>query len=118
MPRANCYTDYRVVCCKIAFTFKSPPKRKGLQSKKLQVHKLRDPRVKNSLQVMLEERLHCVTAVEPEEQWKQMNTILQKTTAEILGLSTRKHQDCFEEAEKEIQELLEKKRFCRKRLLA
>ena len=59
---------------------------------------------------MLEERLHCVTAAEPEEQWKQMNTVLQETTAEVVGLSIRKHQDWFDEADKEIQELLEKKR--------
>ena len=78
---------------KVAFAFKSPPKRKGPQTKKLQVYKLRDPRVKNKFQVMLEERLHCVTATEPEEQWKQMKTILQGTTAEAVDLSIRKDQD-------------------------
>ena len=52
--------------------------------KKLQVHKLRDLRVENNLQVMLEERLHCVTAAEPGEQWKQMKTILQEITAEVV----------------------------------
>ena len=64
------------------------------------------------MQVMLEERLHCVTTAEPEEQWKQMKTILQETTAEVAGLSTRKHQHWFDEADKQIQELLEKKRSC------
>ena len=67
---------------------------------------------------MLEERLHCVTAAEPEEQWKQMKTILQETMAEVVGLSTRKHQDWFNETDKEIQELLEKKRSCHNHLLA
>ena len=67
---------------------------------------------------MLEERLHCVTAAEPEEQWRQMKTILQETTAETVGLPTRKHQDWFDEAEKGIQELLEKKRSCHNHLLA
>ena len=86
--------------------------------KKLQVHKLRDPRVKNNLQVMLEEKLQCVTASEPEEQWKQTKTILQETTAEVVGLSTRKHHDWFDEADKDIQELLEKKRSCHDHLLA
>ena len=37
-----------------------------------------------------------------------MKTILQETTHEVVGLSTRKHQDWFDEADKEIQELLEK----------
>ena len=67
---------------------------------------------------MLEERLHCVTAAEPEEQWKQMNTILQETKAEVVGLSTRKHRDWFDEADKEFQEQLEKKRSCHNHLLA
>ena len=47
-----------------------------------------------------------------------MKTILQETTHEVVGLSTRKHQDWFDEADKEIQELLEKKRSCHSRLLA
>ena len=49
-----------------------------------------------------------------------MKTILQETTAEVVGLSTRQHQDWFDEADKEIQELLErkKKRSCHNRLLA
>ena len=32
---------------------------------------------------MLEERLHCVSAAEPEEQWQQMKTTLQETTAGV-----------------------------------
>ena len=114
MPSVDCCTNHmhRLVCCKVAFTFKSPPKRKGPQTKKLQVHKLRDPRVKNNLQVMLKQRLHCVTAAE------QMKTILQETMAGAAGLSTRKHQDWFDEVHKEIQEQLEKKRSCHNRLLA
>ena len=115
---ADCYTGHRLVRCNVAFTFKSRPKRKGPQTKKLQTHKLRDPRVKNNLQVMLKQRLHCVTAAEPEEQRKQMKTTLQETTAEVVCLSTRKHQDWFDEAGKEIQELLEKKRSCHDHLLA
>ena len=104
--------------CKVTFAVKSPPKKKGPQMKKLQVHKLHDPRVRSNLQVMLEKRLHCETAAEPEEQWKQMKTILQETTAEVVGLSTRKHRDWFDEADKEFQEQLEKKRSCHNHLLA
>ena len=37
MPSADCYTDHRLVRCKVAFTFKSLPKRKGVQMKKLQM---------------------------------------------------------------------------------
>ena len=52
-----------------------------------------------------------MTAAEPEEQWKQMKTMLQETTAEAVDLSTRKHKDWLDEANKEIQALLEKETF-------
>ena len=51
-------------------------------------------------------------------QWKQMKTMLQEAKAEDVGLSTRKHEGWFDEANKEIQELLVKKRSCSNRLLA
>ena len=51
-----------------------------------------------------------MTPAEPEEQWKQMKTILQEIPADFVGLSTRQHQDWFDEADNKIQELLEKKR--------
>ena len=41
-----------------------------------------------------------------------MKTIM----AEVVGLSTRKHQGWFDDADKEIQELLEKKRSSHNRL--
>ena len=47
-----------------------------------------------------------------------MKAILQETTAEVVDLSTRKHQDWFDEADKENQELLEKKRSCHNHLPA
>ena len=47
-----------------------------------------------------------------------MMTILKETSAEAVCLSTRKHKDWFNEADKEIQELLEKKRSCHNHLLA
>ena len=47
-----------------------------------------------------------------------MKTILQETMAEVVGLSTRKQQDWFDQADEEIQELLEKKCSCHNHLLA
>ena len=48
-----------------------------------------------------------MTAAEPGEQWKQMKSILQETAAEVVDLSTRKHQDWFDEAHKEFKSFLE-----------
>ena len=57
MPSADCYTDHRLVCTKIAFTFKPPPKKKGPQTKKLQVNGLHHPEIKADFQAKLAERL-------------------------------------------------------------
>ena len=112
MPSADCYNDHRLVRCKVAFTFKSPPQRKGPQTEKLLVHRLRDPRVKNNMQVMLEERHHCVTAVEPGEQWKRMKTILQETTTVAADLSTRKLQDVDQCTVSAEQQSVQKYQLC------
>ena len=47
-----------------------------------------------------------------------MKIMLQETTAKVVCLATRKHQDWFDKADKEIQELLKKKHFCYNHLLA
>ena len=47
-----------------------------------------------------------------------MKTILLETTAEVVGLLTRKQREWFDEAHKEIQELLEKKCSRHNHLLA
>ena len=47
-----------------------------------------------------------------------MKTTLQETSAEVIGLPARKHQERFDEADREIKELLQKKRSCHDRLLA
>ena len=59
-----------------------------------------------------------MTDAEPEEEWEQTKTILQETTAEVVGQSTRKQQDWFDNADKEIQELLQKKHSCHNHLLS
>ena len=63
MPSTDYYTDHRLGQYKVASTFKSSPKRKGPETKKLQVHALRDPRAKNNFQVMLEVKFNCVTGI-------------------------------------------------------
>ena len=45
-PSADCCTDHRLVHRKVAYTWKPPPKRKGSQMEKLQLHILCDQRWK------------------------------------------------------------------------
>ncbi|KAL8595551.1 hypothetical protein ACOMHN_000759 [Nucella lapillus] len=95
MPSADRYTDHRQVRCKVFFILKSPPKKKGP--------------TEAEFQTKLVERLS--SKGDPDAD-------LHKTTAEIVGFSTRKYQVWFDESDLEIQELLEKKRSCYKHLLA
>ena len=48
-----------------------------------------------------------MTAAEPEEQWKQMKTLLQEITAEVVGFSTRKGQDWLDEAGKALKTVID-----------
>ena len=99
MPSALGSTDHWLVRCN-HLSLQASSKKKSPQTKKLQIHRLHDPKVKNNLQVKLEEKLHCVTAAEPKEHWTQIKTIPQETTVEDVGFLTRKHQDRFDGADK------------------
>ena len=116
MPSADCYSDHRLVRSKVAFTFKPPPRKKGPQTRRLNVQKLRCPLHQKTYQAKLAERLDRVADPDTDidQHWRQLKTVLQETSAEVVGFSSRKHKDWFET---EIQELLEMKRFSHQRLL-
>lgn len=85
MPSADCYTDHRLVRTKVALTFKPPPKRKGPQTKKLQVNGLHHSEIKAVFEAKLAERLQHPPNPDPESQWQEFKTAVQETAAETLG---------------------------------
>lgn len=111
MPSADCYTDHRPVRTKVAFTFKPPPKKKGAQTKKLQVNGLRHPEIKADFLANLAEKLQHSPNPDPESQWQEFKAAVQETAAETLGFSTRSNRDWFDESDTALQELLDKKRY-------
>ena len=119
MPSADCYTDHRLVRSKVAFTFKPPPRKKGPQTRRLNVQKLRCPLHQKTYEAKLAERLDRVADPDTDidQHWTQLKTVLQETTAEVAGFSSRKHKDWFDDSDTEIQELFEMKRFSHQRLL-
>jgi len=120
MPSADCYTDHRLIRCKVAFVFKPPPRKKGPQGRRFFVAKLKDPATKATFQEKLGERLNNEDDLlaDPEQLWTQLKTVLHETTEEVVGYAARKHQDWFDQSNVEIQELLGKKRSCHRHLLA
>ena len=100
MPSADCYTNHRFICSKVAFTFKPLLRKKGPQTRRLSVQKLRCPLHQKTYQTKLAERLDRVADPDTDidQHWTQLKTVLQETTAEVAGFSSRKHKDWFDES--------------------
>ena len=105
MPNAECYTDHRLVRCKVGLQFKPKPKKGGAPRKKLNVYSLQIAEVRTDFQGKLQSKLEDSNSPEdpsPEEFWKHIkSTILQ---------SSKKHKDWFDENNQKIQELLARRR--------
>ena len=120
LPSADCDTDHRLVRAKVRLSIKPKVNKKILQKKKLQVDKLSAK--KEEFQTKLASRLNSEInpdqSPDPELVWENLKTVLHDTTAEVVGFSTRKNQDWFDESDADIQVLLEKKRSCHGKLLS
>ena len=113
MPSAECHTDHRLVRCKLNLYFKPKPKRGGPPKKKLQVSSLQSAEVRADLQSNLQSKLEatdCPTDPCPETFWAALKTAILQSSEEVLGFTTKKNKDWFDENDQEIQQLLAKKR--------
>ena len=121
MPSAECHTDYRLVRCKLNLHFKPKPKRGGPPRRKLQVGSLKSAEVRANFQSNLQSKLEdsdSLTDPCPETLWATLKTAILKSSEEVLELSTKKNKDWFDENDKEIQQLLAKKRSAHQAHLA
>ena len=118
MPSADCYTDHRLVRATVKLIIKPAVKRKSPQTKTLQVDRL--PLLKEKFQSELECKFAPTEAIDtdPEKMWQDLKCILQETTAEVVGFTSRKNKDWFDENDKEIQQLIRDKRSCHQRVLS
>ena len=70
--------------------------------------------MKANFQAALQSRLEDASIAKdpsPETLWEKLKTGILKTSAEVLGFSSKKNKDWFDENNGGIQELLVKKRF-------
>ena len=113
MPSAECHTNHRLVRCKLSLHFKPQAKRRGAPQRKLKISSLQSAEVKADFQANLQSRLedpNSSTDLSPDEFWEHLKSSIQQSSEDVLGFSTKKNRDWFDENNKEIQELLAKKR--------
>jgi len=121
MPSAECHTDHRLVRCKLRLHFKPKPRKGGPPTKKFDLKKLQSAEVKADFQADLQSKLEsvdCRKDPSPETLWDQLKTAILQTSEEVLGFTTKRNKDWFDENNQEIQELLTKKRSAHQAHLA
>ena len=113
MCGADCWTDHRLIVSKFKLHILPPRRPQGQNTaKRLNVTKLKNSKVADEFAEDLDGRLADVLQSEQtsiEEQWSALRDAVYSAASEHLGPSTRKHQDWFDENEKEIQSLLDEK---------
>ena len=113
MPSAECYTDHRLVRRKLRLLFKPKPRKGGPPKKKFKVGSFQSAERTADFQAGLQLRLvdsSCQVDPPLETLWVHLKTAISQTAEEVLGYTTRKNKDWFDENNKEIQELLTQKR--------
>ena len=111
MPSAECHTNHPLVHCKLRLHFKPKPRKGGSPKKKFNLNKLQSAEVKTDFQAGLPSKFEnsdCPEDTSPETLWDQLKSAILQTSEEILGFTTKKNKNWFDENNQEIQELLTK----------
>ena len=111
--KAECHTNHRLVCGKFRLHFKPKPRKGGPPKKKFNLNKLQSAEVKADFQVGLQSKSENSNSLEdpsPEALRNQLKSVILQTSEEVLGFTTKKNKDWFDENNQKIQELLVKKR--------
>ena len=122
MPGAECWTNHRLILSKMKLTVQAKRRPQGqCTAKKLKVSGLKDATTCTTFQDKLASALHsCQPTTDPnqvEEAWTSFRDCVYGTSLEVLGQSTRRNQDWFDENDIEIQQLLEEKNAAHRELM-
>uniref|UniRef100_A0A0L8FII4 Endonuclease/exonuclease/phosphatase domain-containing protein n=1 Tax=Octopus bimaculoides TaxID=37653 RepID=A0A0L8FII4_OCTBM len=121
MPSAECHTDHRLVCCKPKLQLKPKPKKKGNTVKKLSIGSLCQEEMKVKFQAELQKKLDESPRTDDTTTdilWENLKSAILKTSEEVLGHTKNDNKDWFDDNDKEIQELLARKRAANQANLA
>ena len=113
MPSAECHTNYCLVHSKLRLHLNPNQEREVPPKKKFNLNKLLSSGVKADFLAGLQSKLEksdCPEDTSPETLWDQLKSAILQISEEVLGFTTKKNKDWFDENNQEIQELLVKKR--------
>jgi hypothetical protein len=112
MCGADCWTDHRLVVSKVKFKVQPPRRPQGFKApKRVNIAKLKQGDTAQSLSEAMDSQME---SLDPESQdveasWTSFRDLVYSTASDILGKTSRRHQDWFDQNSTEIQQLLEEK---------
>jgi len=107
---AECWTDHRLILCKLKFIIFRKHRPQGKGKRRLAVSKLDDLQTRVSLSTKISEALENIPVNEDiDKSWESLRNAIYNTILETLGLQTPKNKDWFEENSARIQQLLNEK---------
>ena len=112
MCGADCWTDHRLVVSKLNLRIQPVRRPQGKKvPKKLDVSKLKQDSKRQAFVNDLCSRLGALehSSEDVDESWTVFRDTVHSSAMDSLGPVSRKHQDWFDENDKEIQGLLEEK---------
>lgn len=107
----DCWTDHRLL--RSVMALRVPPKRRiqrKLIKRKLNIEQLKDNSTKLAYQRLLAEKLPTAYPEDVEQHWAGFRSAIIAAGEESVGYDKRKHQDWFDENDKEISNLIDEKR--------
>ena len=112
MCGADCWTDHRLIVTNLNMRVQSKRRPQGKKApKRLNITQLKNINTKQCFVDILEVRLEStpLDSQNVEADWATHRELVYNTATEILGPSTRKHKDWFDENCDEIKQLLDEK---------
>ena len=117
MPGADdCWTDHRLLISRLSLTLLRPPRRTpdNVPPKRFDCSKLRNPQLAQNYREVCERQLVDPVGQAPiEHHWTTLREAMTRAAEEILGYTTKKRQDWFDENDTTITRLIEVKRQAR-----
>ena len=120
MCGAECWTDHRLMVCKLNLRILPPSRPQGKKPpKRLDISKLRDPQAKESLTNAIDSKLSSLSSIsmDIESDWAAFRDSVYSAAKDEIGVARRKHRDWFDENNENIQCLLQEKHKHHKALL-
>ncbi len=113
MCGAECWTDHRLLVSKLNLRIQPKRRPQGTKvNKRINISKLSDTSVRQSLTKTIEERLDStpLNNQNVKTAWTSFRDLVYNTASDVLGAPTKKHKDWFDDNHPEIRELLDKKK--------